>query len=111
MRVICFFLFIINLESYKHQKIIRTLNLQKPITECSSVAVIPNDKDEKIAELRFATSIAVHSPIMASDHMSEIIRFAQCSNSECSNRLKDFSVKRTKCSSLIKNVKKIMCYF
>lgn len=102
---ILFFISLQNIESKKHQKIISSLNTQKPISSCETAVVIPSDREKKIAELKFATSIAVHSPILASDHMSEIVRLAQCSNSECSNRLKNFSVRRTKCSSLIKNVK------
>ena len=60
--------------------------------------------ETKITEIRFSASIAMHSPIMASDHLGLITKQAMCMNPECSNPGKNFSVHRTKCSAIIKNV-------
>ena len=55
-------------------------------------------------EIRFAPSVAVHTPILGSDHLSNIIKGSICTNKSCNNENQEFSVKRTKCSSIIKNV-------
>ena len=74
------------------------------ITEQKNVISSETPIERKIAEIRFAGTIAMHSPIMASDHIGEIISQNFCTNDLCNNKLRGFSVHRTKCTMLIKNV-------
>lgn len=73
---------------------------------CENKSVLRSDISigTKISEIRFAASIAMHSPFLASDHLGVIIKQVMCRNSECLNSGQDFSVHRTKCSAIIKNV-------
>lgn len=90
----------------KHKNNSKAVNvdIQPKITQ-TPLAMSENDaKEKKIAEIRFAANIAMHSPIMAADHFGEILKNNICTEKGCKNKLKDFSVHRTKCSKLIRNV-------
>ena len=93
-------------DSSKHKKMLGALNLnvQPKISESPFAISDKAPKEKKIAELRFAANIAMHSPILAADHFGEIMKSNICSDKNCKNKLQGFSVARTKCSKLIKNV-------
>ena len=74
------------------------------LTQAKNVINLSAPIELKKVEIRFAASVAMHSPIMSSDHFGEIMASNFCTNSAYENKLKNLSVHRTKSTGLIKNV-------
>lgn len=77
---------------------------QPKLSEQQNVINLDAPLQLKTAEIRFSAAVASHCPILASDHLGELFQSNVCENSKCKNSMKNFSVHRTKCAALIKNV-------
>ena len=55
------------------------------LTEAKYSINLDAPSELKVGEIRFAASMAVHSPILASDHIRPIIKINIYTNAKCNN--------------------------